>query len=439
MGMKSLKCPSCNENIEIDDSREFGFCSYCGTKIQINENNGANNDHALERNNTANNDHAIEKDNIANNDHAIEKDNTANNAHTTEKVNTEELWQKAQHCMDISIIGCNSVIEGLEYGQMVIESFPVEKRQGVVDKFVKMYTECMIRLGHEMVATIKTYNHTERNTIAVQQTHDVLKSMLVAPYYFQYCSLQAVEVLESTCVQICYSLSGWAKKAAKVYNNSEAYCANVQRMAQNMRGSMPVAGNGGGYKPVKAWYKRWWAWVSIAVILLAVGFMLKQANVQLFSGINFKRNTTPTTNNNVMKSETQKKAVEEEKTTEKKDPNSCEYRGLKARYKRCEIVDDGYDNPVLFVYFDFTNNSDENEKFYMNFHPKIFENGIEVNDIAISMAESKAKDNYAADIKPGTTAEVAVLFKVPDSFPVNLEVSPLFSPDDVLMSIDIAP
>ncbi len=33
MGFVALKCPSCGADIEIDDSREFGFCSYCGTKI----------------------------------------------------------------------------------------------------------------------------------------------------------------------------------------------------------------------------------------------------------------------------------------------------------------------------------------------------------------------------------------------------------------------
>ena len=37
MSIKALKCPSCGADIEIDDSREFGFCSYCGSRIQIGE------------------------------------------------------------------------------------------------------------------------------------------------------------------------------------------------------------------------------------------------------------------------------------------------------------------------------------------------------------------------------------------------------------------
>ena len=33
MGFIELKCPNCSAEIELDDKREFGFCSYCGTKI----------------------------------------------------------------------------------------------------------------------------------------------------------------------------------------------------------------------------------------------------------------------------------------------------------------------------------------------------------------------------------------------------------------------
>ena len=33
MGFTAVKCPSCGASVELDSSREFGFCSYCGTKI----------------------------------------------------------------------------------------------------------------------------------------------------------------------------------------------------------------------------------------------------------------------------------------------------------------------------------------------------------------------------------------------------------------------
>ena len=33
MGMIALKCPQCGADIQLDDTREFGFCNYCGTKV----------------------------------------------------------------------------------------------------------------------------------------------------------------------------------------------------------------------------------------------------------------------------------------------------------------------------------------------------------------------------------------------------------------------
>ena len=33
MNMQVVTCPNCSGEIQIDTSREFGFCSYCGTKI----------------------------------------------------------------------------------------------------------------------------------------------------------------------------------------------------------------------------------------------------------------------------------------------------------------------------------------------------------------------------------------------------------------------
>lgn len=33
--MIKLKCPNCSADIELDDTREIGFCSFCGTKILL--------------------------------------------------------------------------------------------------------------------------------------------------------------------------------------------------------------------------------------------------------------------------------------------------------------------------------------------------------------------------------------------------------------------
>lgn len=37
MALISVKCPSCGGDIQLDDTREFGFCINCGTKIMIHD------------------------------------------------------------------------------------------------------------------------------------------------------------------------------------------------------------------------------------------------------------------------------------------------------------------------------------------------------------------------------------------------------------------
>lgn len=33
MALVAMKCPACGADIELDNSREFGFCSFCGSKV----------------------------------------------------------------------------------------------------------------------------------------------------------------------------------------------------------------------------------------------------------------------------------------------------------------------------------------------------------------------------------------------------------------------
>lgn len=37
MSLIDIKCPNCGASIQLDNSRESGFCSYCGSKVQIQE------------------------------------------------------------------------------------------------------------------------------------------------------------------------------------------------------------------------------------------------------------------------------------------------------------------------------------------------------------------------------------------------------------------
>lgn len=37
MALKALVCPQCGANLSLDDSRDFGFCQFCGTKVMLHE------------------------------------------------------------------------------------------------------------------------------------------------------------------------------------------------------------------------------------------------------------------------------------------------------------------------------------------------------------------------------------------------------------------
>ena len=37
MSLVDVKCPNCGASIQLDNSREFGFCSYCGSKVQLQQ------------------------------------------------------------------------------------------------------------------------------------------------------------------------------------------------------------------------------------------------------------------------------------------------------------------------------------------------------------------------------------------------------------------
>lgn len=45
MGIIAIKCPQCGADVQLDDSREFGFCTFCGTKVMqekiVVEHNGS--------------------------------------------------------------------------------------------------------------------------------------------------------------------------------------------------------------------------------------------------------------------------------------------------------------------------------------------------------------------------------------------------------------
>lgn len=116
---------------------------------------------------------------------------------------------------------------------------------------------------------------------------------------------------------------------------------------------------------------------------------------------------------------------------------SFTYEDLTVQYLRHEIITNIIDEEVLVIYYDFTNNTDENKTFDYSFSDKIFQNGVELEHSYVH-ANDESK-NGGKEIKPGITLTVSSSFVLEENRDdVILEVKPLFSfTDDVLMSIDL--
>ncbi len=131
------------------------------------------------------------------------------------------------------------------------------------------------------------------------------------------------------------------------------------------------------------------------------------------------------------KTEKKKETKSEEKKPEKKEDESeaeepiveFSYGNKYVKYLRHEISENSMGEDVLIVYYEFTNNDDDNASFDYSFSDSCFQNGVEL-DHSMFHANDQTK-NSNREIQPGTTVEVASAFDIGDSRDtVTLEVAP---------------
>ncbi len=118
--------------------------------------------------------------------------------------------------------------------------------------------------------------------------------------------------------------------------------------------------------------------------------------------------------------------------TTKDDTIDFEYADLYVKFLESEIKDG-----QLYVYFEMTNNSDENDSFGYTFDTTAFQNGIELEtDYVYSSDEEKNADK---EIQPGATIKLAEVFELSDNTSkVTIEVEPLITfTDNKLIKFDI--
>lgn len=114
---------------------------------------------------------------------------------------------------------------------------------------------------------------------------------------------------------------------------------------------------------------------------------------------------------------------EETEQVSEEQVNTFEYADITMKYLRSEITYNSIDEKCLLVYFEMTNNSDENQAFSYLVTCKAFQNGIELDTNYIY--DNDEERNGSKEIQPGATITVAEVFELGDS-PDNviLEVRP---------------
>lgn len=94
------------------------------------------------------------------------------------------------------------------------------------------------------------------------------------------------------------------------------------------------------------------------------------------------------------------------------------------KYVSHEVTVNAVDTKCVAVYYEFTNNSDENESFGYLTDAKAFQNGVQLED-SLFITENDTETSYS-EIKPGTTTTVCEAYEIRDDSDVTLEITKIF-------------
>jgi hypothetical protein len=105
------------------------------------------------------------------------------------------------------------------------------------------------------------------------------------------------------------------------------------------------------------------------------------------------------------------------------------YLDCRLKYSHFEVKLNEYGEESLFVYFEFTNNSDKAETFDYKFDVVAFQNGIEAD--VNYYYDCEEEENTEKEIQPGTTILVAKVFELKNTVdPITIEIRPFVSIDN---------
>ena len=167
--------------------------------------------------------------------------------------------------------------------------------------------------------------------------------------------------------------------------------------------------------------------ILISLVMFIVDIVLIISSVETETG----KEETITTESEQQEVEVATKAGKEsevkETESETEEPTTeFTYGKMTVKYLRHEITENEMGENVLIVYYEFTNNSNDNQAFIYSFADTCFQNGVQLDDSLFHANEQTR--NADREIQPGATIEVASAFDLGDSRDtVTLEVEPWVS------------
>lgn len=114
------------------------------------------------------------------------------------------------------------------------------------------------------------------------------------------------------------------------------------------------------------------------------------------------------------------------------------YDDTHVKYLKHEVVENMTGDKCLAVYYEFTNNSEENQTFIYLFNDKAFQNGVELDGSLFHVNDDSK--NSSREIQPGTTVVVVSGFVLGDeSSDVTLQIEPWISfSNEKLLELDLS-
>lgn len=122
-------------------------------------------------------------------------------------------------------------------------------------------------------------------------------------------------------------------------------------------------------------------------------------------------------------------------TTTQQNADTATNNDTTLKYLKHEVITDSNDREVVVVYFDFTNNSKDNEAFIYNYNVTCFQNGKEL-DYPLASFDVDEYNNAARELQTSANITVARIYILEDKSDVDLEVTPL-GDDKKLMKLTL--